>query len=310
MTSKKEIPHHTTAVLQAVLVTFLWSTSWVLIKIGLKSSLPPLTFAGLRYTLAFIALLPFVLLKRENRNSLMNLSAKDFRNLFLLGIVFYTLTQGTQFLSLAFLPAAMVSMMLNLTPVIVALSGIFLLNEKPALLQWIGVIVATAGIGVYFLPAQLPRTQIWGIAIALLCVLSNTGSALLGRHVNQKSNISPLLVTFVSMGIGAIFLLIIGLVFQGIGALSFTDWMIIIWLAIINTALAFTLWNKSLKVLSAVESSILNSLMLPQIAIMAIIFLGEGLTIKQIIGLVLVSAGVLLVQLKKSTIPVRFKKWH
>lgn len=43
---------HTRAVLQALLVTFLWSTSWVLIKIGL-ADIPALTFAGLRYVLAF-----------------------------------------------------------------------------------------------------------------------------------------------------------------------------------------------------------------------------------------------------------------
>ncbi|MBA4317682.1 MAG: hypothetical protein C0412_04710 [Flavobacterium sp.] len=299
MLNRKNIPLHTTAVLQAVLVTFLWSTSWVLIKIGLKSSLPPLTFAGLRYTLAFISLLPFVLLKSENKNALLNISAKNFRDLFLLGIVFYTLTQGTQFLSLAFLPAAMVSMMLNLTPVFVALTGIFLLSEKPSYIQWLGVLVATAGIAVYFLPAQMPQTQLLGLAIALLCVMSNTGSALLGRYVNQKSNLSPLIITFVSMGIGAILLLIIGLVFQGIGKLSLMDWGIIIWLAIINTAVAFTLWNKSLKILSAVESSILNSLMLPQIAILAVVFLDEGLSVKQISGLALVSLGVLLVQLRK-----------
>jgi len=35
---------HLRAVLQALFVTFLWSTSWVLIKLGLKD-IPPLTFA-------------------------------------------------------------------------------------------------------------------------------------------------------------------------------------------------------------------------------------------------------------------------
>jgi drug/metabolite transporter (DMT)-like permease len=295
----RKIQPHIVAILQAVFVTFLWSTSWVLIKMGLKSHLPPITFAGLRYILAFLVLLPIVLYKKEERTAFKNLSGSDWKKLTLLGIVFYTLTQGTQFLSLAFLPAAMVSMILNLTPVIVALSGIIFLQERPAPIQWGGVIIATAGIAVYFLPASLPDAQIWGLGAALLCVLSNSGSALLGRYVNHHSRLSPLIITFVSMGIGAILLLIGGLIFQGMGELSLTDWGIIIWLAIVNTAWAFTLWNKSLKVLTAVESSILNSLMLPQIAILAIIFLGEGLTIKQITGLLLVSLGVLLVQLKK-----------
>ncbi|MDL1890548.1 DMT family transporter, partial [Nitrospirales bacterium NOB] len=51
------ISSHMRAVLQALFVTLLWSSSWVLIKQGLKD-IPALTFAGLRYTLAFLCLLP------------------------------------------------------------------------------------------------------------------------------------------------------------------------------------------------------------------------------------------------------------
>ena len=56
-------PHHR-AVLQALFVTFLWSISFVLIKFGLED-IPPLLFAGLRYMLAFLVLLP--LLWRQDR---------------------------------------------------------------------------------------------------------------------------------------------------------------------------------------------------------------------------------------------------
>ncbi|MBA2556646.1 MAG: hypothetical protein H0V12_04755 [Chloroflexi bacterium] len=41
------------AIALAIFVTFLWSTSWILIKVGLQSEeLEPLSFAGLRYALA------------------------------------------------------------------------------------------------------------------------------------------------------------------------------------------------------------------------------------------------------------------
>lgn len=46
---------HHAAVLQALLVTFLWSTSYVFIKVGLRD-IPALTFAGLRYGLAAVCL--------------------------------------------------------------------------------------------------------------------------------------------------------------------------------------------------------------------------------------------------------------
>jgi drug/metabolite transporter (DMT)-like permease len=69
-------------------------------------------------------------------------------------------------------------------------------------------------------------------------------------------------------------------------------------MAVANTALAFTLWNRSLQLLTAVESSILNGLMMPQIALLAFVFLGDGLTAKNIAGLALVGIGTIVVQLK------------
>jgi drug/metabolite transporter (DMT)-like permease len=56
---------HLAAVLQALLVTLLWSTSWVLVKFGL-ADIPALTFAGLRYTVAFLCLLPFTSLPKAH----------------------------------------------------------------------------------------------------------------------------------------------------------------------------------------------------------------------------------------------------
>jgi drug/metabolite transporter (DMT)-like permease len=85
-----------TAVLQALFVTFLWSTSWVLIKIGLEE-IPALTFAGLRYSLAFLCLVPLIG-RRIGWSTLRRLPARTWRRLLLLGILFYAVTQGAQFL--------------------------------------------------------------------------------------------------------------------------------------------------------------------------------------------------------------------
>ena len=98
------------------------------------------------------------------------------------------------------------------------------------------------------------------------------------------------------MGVGALVLLAVGVAVQGLPHLDLTDWTIIGWLAVVNTAFAFTLWNQTLRTLSAVESSILNSSMLIQIAVLAWLFLGETPTPQQLVGLVLVLAETLVVQ--------------
>jgi drug/metabolite transporter (DMT)-like permease len=103
------------------------------------------------------------------------------------------------------------------------------------------------------------------------------------------------------MGIGAVLLLIVGIGAQGLPKLTAANWLIIIWMAIVNTAFAFTLWNRTLQVLSAVESTIINGTMLIQIAILAWIFLGEGLNVREVFGLCLLGIGTMIVQIRKRT---------
>jgi drug/metabolite transporter (DMT)-like permease len=105
-------------------------------------------------------------------------------------------------------------------------------------------------------------------------------------------------VTIISMGVGAIVLLVTGVFTQGLPPLSPIHWAIIGWLAVVNTAFAFTLWNHTLRTLSAMESSIINSTMLVQIAVLAWLFLGERLTWQEGIGMVLAGLGALIVQLR------------
>ena len=292
-------PARTKAIFLAVFITFLWSTSWILIKFGLRNNLPVLSFAGLRYFTAFICLTVVVFANPKERANLKNLSCVDWGWLALLGLIVITLTQGAQFISLAYLPAAMVSLILNTTSMFVGLAGIYFLKESPSRLQWLGIALTLAGAGVYFLPLSITGVLGLGLLAAVLTMLGNTASSLLGRKVNLQSHLSPLIVTFVSMGIGSTVLLATGIATQGIGNPSLSDWGIIAWLAIVNTAFAFTVWNHTMQTLTAVESSIINSLMMPQIAILAYFFLGETLTAKEILGLILVGVGVLVVQLRR-----------
>jgi drug/metabolite transporter (DMT)-like permease len=70
-------------------------------------------------------------------------------------------------------------------------------------------------------------------------------------------------------------------------------------MAVVNTAFAFTLWNRTLQTLSAMESSIINNTMLFQIAMLAWLFLDEPLGWRQILGMVLAVLGTLLVQVRR-----------
>lgn len=289
---------HIKAILQALFVTFLWSTSFVIIKLGL-AEIPPLTFAGLRYIIAFVCLLPFALTKSKIAE-IKNLTKNDWIKLIWLGLLFYTFTQGAQFIGLSLLPAVTVSLLLNFTPVIVAVMGILLLSEYPSLLQWGGAALFIGGIIIYFYPVELSADQSLGIAVMIVGIIANAGSAVLGRGINREHKISPLVITVISMGIGAVILLGSGIAIQGLPPISLKNIVYLLWLAGINTALAFTIWNLTLRTLTAMESSIINGTMLIQIAILAWIFIDEPITLKEGVGMFISGTGAVIVQLRKN----------
>ena len=292
----KNLSPHLRAVFQALFVTFLWSTSWIFIKIGLKD-IPALPFAGLRYMLAFLCLLPLVIHSGQLK-SLHTLSTRVWLRLILLGLLLYAVTQAAVYLSLFYLPAVTSSLMLSFTPIIVAILGILILGEAPTVMQWSGTGLYLLGVLLYFYPLALPTGQVIGLTIAAVGVLANALSSILGRYINRSAELEPLVVTVVSMGCGSIVLLISGLILQGFPHLTLTHWAIILWLALVNSALAFTLWNLTMRTLSAMESSLINNTMLIQIAILAWVFLDEQLTWQQGMGMGMAAAGILVVQVR------------
>jgi drug/metabolite transporter (DMT)-like permease len=292
-------PSHLKAVLLALLVTFIWSTSWIFIKIGL-AEIPAMTFAGLRYFLAFLVLLPF-LFQKQIRNEVRSLTRRDWLQMALLGLVYYAVAQGGQFLALAYLPSVTVSLILNLCTLFVAFSALVFLNERPSWLQWLGISMNLVGMIIYFYPVGFTGGQWLGILFAVFSLGANIGGSILSRKVNREAKFSPLMITIVSMGIGSTLMLGTGLITQGIGPIRLQSWGIILLLAVVNTAFCFTVWNYVLQTLSATESSIVNSTMLVQIAILAWIFLGETHDLQEIIGLALTVIGVAVFQLRIAT---------
>jgi len=258
----------------------------------------PITFAGLRYFGAFICFIPFIF-QRKYITEVKQLKSHQIKKLIWLGLLFYTFTQGTQFMGLSLLPAVTVSLMLNFTPLIVAIMGIFLIAENLTAIQWMGVIIFFAGILIYFIPISAVGNSSLGLIIMSVGVIANSGSAVVARDINRSSKISPLVVTFISMGAGSTLLIITGFTIEGFPVISLTTFFFLIWLFIVNTAFAFTIWNFTLRTLTAVESSIINSVMLIQIAVLAYLFLGEEISFQKGSGMIIAAIGIILVQINR-----------
>jgi drug/metabolite transporter (DMT)-like permease len=283
------------AVVQALIVTVLWSSSFVIIKFGLED-IPPLTFAGLRYSFASLILLMLIIAQPKMRSSFKGRSRRWWGMLFLYGCIYITATQGTQFLGLFYLPAITFSLLLNLTPIIVLLTAIPMLAEKPSKMETVLVILGIFGVILYFYPLDFVGVSILGLFIGLISLLANSASALIGRAINRAKDTPSLVVTGVMMSIGSVFLILFGLTTEPISPLSFTSWFYILWLAVVNTALAFALWNRAMRVLRAIDMALINSTMMPQIVILSFIFLAEYPEPLDWLGLILLAFSVAAVQ--------------
>lgn len=227
------------------------------------------------------------------------MTGRQWGLLVILGILYYAVVQGAQYLGLSFLPATMTSLILNFTSVVVALMGMFWLSERPGFFGWLGVALSVMGSLIYFYPVSITSLEWIGVGIVFVGMVANAGSAILGRFINSRQNLPAIWVTTVSMGIGGVILLLAGVLIQGIPALSWQNWAIIAWLAVVNTAFAFTLWNHSLRSLEAMESTIINSTMMLQIGLLAWLLLGEDLGVKEWSGMILAGIGAAVVQLRK-----------
>jgi len=153
---------------------------------------------------------------------------------------------------------------------------------------------------IYVYPVQFDASQTIGIAVVIVGVIANAVSSIMGRSINRERDSSPVVVTGLSMTIGSILLLAVGLAVEGVVSLTPLSIVYVVWLSVVNTAFAFTLWNRAMQTLRAVDMSIINSTMMPQIALLAVWFLGEMPTILDWVGLAVLGISVALVQVDQA----------
>jgi drug/metabolite transporter (DMT)-like permease len=279
------------AVAEGLIANLIWASSFVLVKIALEH-MGPLTIAGLRYFLAFVILLPFLV---RNGKKIRILDRSHWLKLFAIGFSAYTIGNGALFWGMKFLPATTASFLMSLLPLMVLFAGGIWLGEKPGRLQVLGVFIGLFG-SLLFFSGGLQPGQPLGISAVLVGLVAFLIFAILGREIARERQVDTLSLTAFPLAFGGGLLLLIALPIEGWPGNAPIAWMIVIWLAIINTAIAYILYNRSLQVLTALEINVLLNLGPFGTAFLAFFLLGETLSTIQITGMVIVVAGVIFVQ--------------
>ena len=200
----------TFALLEALLVTVIWSSTFVVVKFGLET-LGPLTIAGLRYSLGAIALAPFLLLKRKERKSI----PKDlWPRLVLIGISSYTIGNGALFWGLKYIPATTGSFLMGLIPLLVMFGGMIFLKEIPTKWQGFGVFISLVGSFVFF-SGGLKAGEPLGIAILAIGLIGFMAFSLLGRSIARERSLDTLVLTTIPLIIGGLITICLALAVEG-----------------------------------------------------------------------------------------------
>jgi drug/metabolite transporter (DMT)-like permease len=215
-----------------------------------------------------------------------------------LGFSGYFIAQGLQFVGLYYLQPVTVTFILNLTPVFVLLLSAVFLKEIPSASQILGIAATLSGVMIFFSDSVQGTEELIGLLITLVSSIGWATYMIISRFYLRDRKENMIIMTASSMTFGAVMLLGATVFTSNITSVTFQGWIIIVWLSVANTALAFVLWNHALQSLRVYEQSILQNTMLIQIAALAHVFLDETLIFRQIVGMLLVFIGVLIVQLK------------
>jgi drug/metabolite transporter (DMT)-like permease len=115
-----------------------------------------------------------------------------------------------------------------------------------------------------------------------LLLASNAGT---GYYPLLASRLSGGWLTAVALLVGGGLLHVPALLVTGQVRLALTTLPLILWLAIVNTARAYTLWTHVLRVLSAFELSVMSTLIPLQTGMISWLIPGNALSWTQVVGL-------------------------
>lgn len=285
-----------------LLTSFLWGGNFVFGKF-LVGHASPMTITTLRWGIATIVLLPFVLKKEKKL-----LPEKEtILPLFLMGLTGVILFNIFQFLALAKTTATNVGLISTLNPISIAIFSTLILQEKLRVLQiasmfvsFIGVlIVLSKGEMSHILELNFNTGDLWMIAAVISWGLYSVCS----KWVMKK--MSPMLATFYSGIFGVLSLLPFNLPSFQITNFNYSFLSSLLYTGVISTVVCMVLWNTGVQKVGATHSGMFLNFNPIFTAILAFFILSEKLSWTELVGSMIVIFGCFLFSYAGSLTPIK-----
>lgn len=276
----------------------LWAATYVAAKFALRDTSVNVMLA-IRMSIASLILLPLLLAGRKE----LHLTRHDIPQLIMLMLVGFVINKLLEYVGLALTTASDVALLITSESIFTAALSWLLLRERFRKLT--GLALCLGFVGVYLIVERslIPNIPagggVWRIVGDLLVVLALLveafytvrGKALLVKH-------PPLLITAASIVGSLVFWLPVAgweIFTSGWHPIGLLAWIGIGWMALMSTVLAYLAWFQGLAKVdgSAAASALFIQPLLG--TLLAIVLLGEQLTLTTVIGGILIIVSVYLI---------------
>ncbi|WP_137702836.1 DMT family transporter [Marimonas lutisalis] len=270
-------------------VALVWGMGIVFAKAAI-AHFPPILLMSLRFTVTALALVWFV-----------RPPVGHLWRLFVIAIVAAAIQYSLTFTGLKGLDASVTALVVQVEVPFLVLIGALFLGETPGMRKWIGI--AMAFVGVAFIAGASQVSVAWGSVLLVLagCFAWAVGQAM----VRALKDIDGLTVTAWIAVFAAPQLLVMSLIFESghvaaIGSAGWVVWAAVAYLGLIMTALGYGMWYSLIR-RNPVSLVAPFLLMLPVFSVLGgILFLGESLGPRTLLGGVIVIAGVAFIVVERA----------
>lgn len=269
----------------------IWAVNMPVVKHSFRS-MPPLAFTSLRFVFVPILMLAVVwLIERDIR-----IERALWWNVILVGLIGNTGYQVFFMLGLHYTSASSAALLVATTPIWVALVSQIRGWERLSWRGWVGIAISFIGVFVILFDGEkISDKSIIGDVLVLLASMCWAYYTIGAKAVLAKY--SPLRVTAVTLTIGAVPLILIGLseaLTVNWAAVPWDGWAGMAYSVIFSIAIAYILWYNGVVKVGATRTGIYASLLPACGVISAYLILNDPITLRDIIGMTSIVGGLLL----------------
>jgi drug/metabolite transporter (DMT)-like permease len=276
-------------------IYILWGTTFLAIRIAVEE-LPPLFAAGVRFFIAGVVLLGFMLVKGETKPS-----ARQWRNLLVLSLLMFVAEYGPLFWAEKYVPSGIVSVLAATIPIITLVLEMLVLRKQTWNARLAGAtVLGFAGVGILLLPGGQQHFPV----VPCLAILCGCTTWSLGSVLSRSMDLPKArpLTSGATMLLGGGILLLLSAGFgemHPVPYISLRAAMALLYLIVFGSLLAFTAFVWLLAHMPATRVAS-HAYVNPIVAVALGYFLAaEPVTLRTLAGTVLVLISVFVILRKR-----------